>query len=155
MFRFHLLNPIVLSRSNYFDLEKRISDIDDFFSQLQNNYLGKEHLTQTVFYTTTDLDNQGKEKIDLDQSLTEVQLVESWRFSEKTLKLIVDSFSESIVEDPAISKLGLGDWNFYRDKLIIMSILSYDEQIILHDLSQDELKSFSNLGVKFEIDSNS
>lgn len=143
----HFLLNIGIDRFTvkYLDSDNRLRQVkpDDFFSQLQNNYLGKEHLTQTVFYTTTDLDNQDKDKIGLNQSLTEVQLVESWRFSEETLKLIVDSFSESIVEDPAISKLGLGDWSFYRDKLIIMSILSYDEQTILYGLSQDELKSFS------------
>ena len=150
----HFLLNIGIDRFTvkYLDADNRLRQgkPDDFFSQLQENYLGKEHLTQAVFYATNDLDNQDKEKIDLNQSLTEVQLVESWRFSEETLKLIVDSFSESILEDPTISKLGLGDWNFYRDKLIIMSILSYDEQIILYNLSQDELNSFSKLDINFE-----
>ena len=71
----HFLLNIGIDRFTvkYLDADNRLRQVkpDDFFSQLQNNYLGKEHLTQTVFYTTTDLDNQDKEKIDLNQSLTE------------------------------------------------------------------------------------
>lgn len=43
MFRFHLLNPIVLSRSNYFDLEKRISDIEKLSARL--NEMSKSYTT--------------------------------------------------------------------------------------------------------------
>lgn len=43
MFRFHLLNPIVLSRSNYFDLKKRISDIEKLSARL--NEMSKSYAT--------------------------------------------------------------------------------------------------------------